>query len=388
MFGMNNRSAMADRCKVLLYTHALTGGGCERVWAVLASGLVQRGHDVMLVTDSAASQNDCFLDPRVRRIVLGGGHARNIERLASLLRAEEPAVSISALSSSNLKHTLAAALAGRLRRAVLSYHGQAASEPRLLSRIGYAATPFTTRLTAATVCVSDGLLAHVVAAWKGDPRKTRRIYNPVDVERGTPVSSAAELAAREPLVIAVGRLVADKGFLRLVRAFARIPSTAARLVILGEGDERGAIEAEIARLGLGARVILAGYVENPWEYYAKASCFVLTSEKEAFGLVVVEALGAGLPVVATDCEGPREILAGGSFGRLVPPADETALCEAIAAALADPGDPRARVERARYFSVERGIDQYEALIEDVAAAARPHSASREIAASGERGGAG
>jgi glycosyltransferase involved in cell wall biosynthesis len=346
--------------KVLIHVHALAGGGAERVCAVLANGFAGRGCEVILAVDFAASANLHLIGPGVRFVVLGRSHVVSVFRLAALLRRERPDVSFSALSVSNLKHFCAALLAGRLSRAILSYHGYAQSEPQLLSRIGYALTPLITRATAATVCVSQGLRDHVVNRWRADPRRTHVIYNPVQTQ-GENAQSVEALMQRGPVVLAAGRFVGYKNFPLLLRAFARVQPEDARLLILGEGPERPRIEREIARLGLGARARIVGYVAEPWRYYAQARCFALSSDSESFGLVVVEAMANGAAVVATDCEGPREILRDGAFGRLVPTGDERTLAAAITAALADPGDPRPRIARARDFSPQVGIDNYVAL---------------------------
>lgn len=356
---------MGKKRKFLLYTHALTGGGAERVWALLASGLVRRGHDVLFVTDFEAEQNQSFVDAKVRRVTLGGNHLTNTLRLARLIRAEKPDVTLSALSASNLKHTIAALLAFRAGRAVLSVHGYASSEPQPLSRIGFFATPLISRLTAATICVSDGLTTYLIKQWRADPRKTRRIYNLVDGGTLAPATSDQALKARGPVVLSAGRFVSYKEFSGLVRAFSRVKPDNARLVMIGEGPDRSAIEAEIAGLGLQDRVSAPGYVAQPWSYYANAACFALASSQEPFGLVIVEALANGLPVVATNCAGPREILGDGQYGALTPIGDEQALATAISAALAAPGDPLRRIERASEFSLERGLDAYEALAEGI-----------------------
>jgi glycosyltransferase involved in cell wall biosynthesis len=143
---------------------------------------------------------------------------------------------------------------------------------------------------------------------------------------------------------------------------------AARLVILGEGPERGNIEAEIARLNLQERVSLAGYAD-PTQYYAAASCFAMTSTRETFGLVIIEALAAGLPVVTTASGGPAEIVADGRYGRVVPQGDETAFAAALDDAISNPGDPAARVARANEFTMQKCADAYEALFYEIAATA-------------------
>ncbi len=351
--------------KVLLYTHALAGGGAERALALLASGLARRGHDVIFAADYRADENEGFLDAAVRRVELGANHAQAVVSLARVLRLEKPDISISALGASNLKHAVAAVLAGRRRHAILSYHGFFRSEPRPLSRLSFLLTPFLTRVTARTVAVSGALREDLVRTWRANPNQTRHIQNPVVWGVAGPTPTEESLRRREPIVLACGRLTADKNFLGLVRAFAKVERRDARLVIVGEGEERGAIEAEIARLGLTGRVELPGYVAEPWTYYSRAACLAVSSRVESFGMVIVEALAHGLPVVATDCGGPREILDESNVGILVPVGDEAAMAAGINAALANPGDPRPRVGRARSFSQDASVASYESLFDEV-----------------------
>lgn len=367
---------MARQRKILLYVHALTGGGAERVWALLASGLSRRGHDVLLVTDFNASANAPYIDPAVRQVVLGGGHLTTIHRLARLMREEQPDINMAALSLSNLKLGLAAMLAGQLSRSIVTYHGYTDTEPQLLSRLGYLSTPLLSRLTAATVCVSDGLLDYVVKRFFAPAARTLRIYNPV-VSSGSHEREPLPLAQRPAIVLASGRMISYKNFPALIRAFAKVKPLDARLRILGEGPEMETIRREIDRLGLQSRVELLGYQPQPWIQYEEARCFALPSAKEPFGLVLVEALAHGLPVVATDCHGPREILTDG-IGTVVAQGDEDALAQAITDALANPGDPEPRRQHARRFSLDAGLDQYEALFESVISrrTATPRAGSR------------
>ena len=353
--------------KIVLYTHALAGGGAERALALLAGGLAARGLDVLFATDYSAPENEGFLGPGVRRANLGRSHVGSIRNLRALLIAEKPDVSISALGANNVKHATAAILAGRSRRAVLSYHGFSVSEPRLLSQLAFQLAPLLTRTTGRTIAVSGALRDNLVGSWWADPARTRHIQNPVAWRSPARPPTAQNLRDREPTVLAVGRLAADKDFLTLIRAFARIKRPHARLVILGEGEERAALQAEIARLELTARVELPGYLAQPWAYYERAACFAVSSRSESFGMVIVEALAFGLPVVATDCGGPREILTTPGLGQLVPVGDEAGLAECIEAALNDPGDPAPRLARAADFSLDRGLDAYEALIEEIVA---------------------
>ena len=355
------------RRKLLVYTHAMTGGGAERVTALLASGFARAGWDVILAVDFQSGDNLAYLDPAVRIVLLGDGHRDQTLALARLLRTEAPDISLSALCISNLKHVAAALMAGRLSRAVLSYHGFFSSEPQPLSRMSYLLTPVLTRMAAATVCVSDSLRDYLAGWWRASAARTRRIYNPVVVRE-----PEAARARNEPVVLAIGRLVAQKNYTGLVRAFALLERRDALLVIAGVGPERPAIEAEAARLGLAERVSLPGYLPEPWRLYGEASCFAVPSVLESFSLVVVEAMANGLPVVSTRCGGPVEILDGGRLGHLVPYDDARAMAQAIDAALRIPGDPGPRIARAAEFGLDAALAAYSDLFEEVLArGARP-----------------
>ncbi|WP_342360454.1 glycosyltransferase [Terrarubrum flagellatum] len=355
--------AEPPRRKLLFYTHALEAGGAERVIALLASGFAERGDEVIIAVDHEVDTG-APLSPRVRVVHIGPSHADSIGNLKALLKDEAPDISFSALAASNLKHALAAFAAGRNARAVISYHGYFDAEPQLLSRAGYVLISLLSRIVARTVCVSDGLLAHI-RRLGASHRTSLRIFNPVALMAADEADSGAPLADRPPLILAVGRLAPVKDFASLIAAFARIRRGDARLRIVGEGAERPKLEAEIARLGLGGRVELAGHSRDVAQHYRQARCFALTSRTESFGNVVVEALSHGLPVIATDCGGPAEIINGPACGRIAPVGDIDAIASAIDAALDDPGDPDPRRRRARDFSIEKAVDAYSALFEQI-----------------------
>jgi len=194
---------------------------------------------------------------------------------------------------------------------------------------------------------------------------TIAIHNPVYVPPTAPVPTLEQISARPPVILAAGRLSAEKDFTTLIRAFARLDRTDAKLTILGKGPERENLTAEIARLGLGGRVELAGYTAEPWQYYETARLFVCSSRSESFGNTVVEAMAHGLSIVSTACGGPTEILQRGSHGRLTPVGDEIALAIAIDAALTNPSDPASQRQRAGDFSFAERVPVYERLIADV-----------------------
>jgi glycosyltransferase involved in cell wall biosynthesis len=356
---------MSGSRKLLFYTHGLTSGGAERVIARLASGFAARNDHVILAVDFEAQDSLAFLSKDVDLRVLPTGHARATQALSRMLRQERPAASLSAISVSNIKHAAAAVLAGRSRRAILTYHGFYESEPERLSNISYRLTPILTRIVGATVAVSDRLRDDLMARFAAPAHKLRTIHNPAAPEPFPATLSQDDLATRAPIVLSMGRLAPDKDFLTLLRAFARLTHSDARLIILGEGPERERLEAEARALGVENRVAMPGFLQDMSAELASARCFALSSQRETFSLACVEALAHGLPAVVTDCGGPAEIVNDPALGALVPVGNVAALAQAIDLSLAQPGDPAARQRRARDFSLETALDRYDSVIRAV-----------------------
>ncbi len=346
---------------ITLYVPSLMGGGAERAAAVLASGFHAAGHRVRLLVDVAEDgRNREFVDPAIPVTRLGMGHAGSLWGLARELRSGTAGVVLAFGGVANLKLVAAQALSRSRVPVVLSFHGRSDVGRGRLGGAAFRLAPGLTRRAARTVCVSDALVRHLVVGWGADATRICSIPNAVPVERARPARDAADLEGRPARIVAVGRLVPEKDFATLVRALSLLPRDVA-LTILGEGPERGALETLAVALGVEDRVALPGYVSEPWDGYAEARVFALSSRSEGFGNVVAEALASGLPVVATDCGGPREILGDGRWGALVPVGDPAAMAAALAAALAAPGDPEPRRTRAARYRPERIVEDYLAL---------------------------
>ena len=229
--------------------------------------------------------------------------------------------------------------------------------------------------TDALVAVSQGVADDIARMAGLDARRVTVIPNPIvtpDLERRArePVEHRFFGDGDPPVILGVGRLVRQKDFATLVRAFALVRARRdARLLILGAGDPREAetereLRALIAALGLGSDVDLPGWVDNPVAYMTHADVFALSSAYEGFGNVVAEALAVGTPVVSTDCQsGPAEILEGGRHGRLVPVGDPRALADAILQTLAAPPDGARLRRRADRYRTERIVDEYLAVVD-------------------------
>jgi glycosyltransferase involved in cell wall biosynthesis len=352
---------VAPRRRLLFYTHALVGGGAEKVWAQTAAGLAARGHRVDFCVDWDADANAHLIPHGMTIHRLGRNHLAGIWNLRRLLAAGRYFAAFSAVGASNLKLLAASALAGSSCKIVLSQHGHYEAESRFLGRLGYRLTAVTSRLAAKTVVVSDELRRDLATRFGANLGKVSRIYNAIDLAPASDVPDLPALRGRPDDILAVGRLVREKGHEILVRAMTLLPPEA-RLTICGEGPHEPHLKQLIASLGLGDRVRLAGYHRDLTQFYKTAKVLALPSETEAFGNVVVEAMGFGLPVVATRCGGPVEILGQGRYGKIVPVGDASAMASALQEVMTNPGDPADRRRRAETFSADRILEEYEALI--------------------------
>ncbi|AKS42756.1 Glycosyl transferase group 1 [Wenzhouxiangella marina] len=130
-------------------------------------------------------------------------------------------------------------------------------------------------------------------------------------------------------------------------------------MLVGAGELEEHLRHLANDLGVAEQVVFAGFHDDPAPFYASADLFVLTSDREGFGNVIVEAMAQGTPVVCTDCPfGPAEILEGGRFGRLVPVGDEVALAEAMGDVLVNPPDSANLRRRAAEFAPDIAARKY------------------------------
>ena len=163
-----------------------------------------------------------------------------------------------------------------------------------------------------------------------------------------------------PVILGVGELGPRKDFLTLVHAFARLRANQnCRLVILGKGNQRDHLLSVANELGVAKDIDLPGFEPNPYPFMAHAAMLAMSSRWEGLGFVLIETLALGTPVVSTDCpSGPREILDGGRYGRLVPVGDAERLARAMAETLLNPPPAAFLQEAARPYEIERSTSAY------------------------------
>ena len=281
--------------------------------------------------------------------------------LIAYIRRERPQVLMSSLSRANIVATLASRIAGPGTRVVLreanTFHNAGRLTLFLMKHVYPRAD--------AIVSVSNGIAQDLDTLGTLSRERIRVIYNPVDIEK------VHDLAMQDmdhpwfgagspPVILGIGRLSPQKDFALLLEAFARLRQNRdARLLILGEGNERGSLEALADDLGISEDVSLPGYVDNPYKHIRNAALVAVSSRWEGMINVIIEAIAIGTPVVSTDCHsGPSEILDNGRIGRLVSVGDQDALCAAMISMLDSPDDANILHSRAEVFSSRRILPEY------------------------------
>jgi glycosyltransferase involved in cell wall biosynthesis len=361
---------------VAFFLPSLCGGGAERVTVNLAQAITERGYPVDLVLVAAEGVFLDELSPAVRVVDLHAPRVlRSIRPLATYLRRERPRVLVSSMGHANLVALWAGRLAGGVTPVIVTEHNTLSQEAGRQHPLRGRLWPHLLRMfypwAARVVAVSRGA-ADDLARTSGLPRDcVDVVYNPViTLAMMSLIRQAPEhpwfAAGQPPVVLGVGRLTPQKDFATLVRAFAEIRRCrAARLVILGDGEERPALEALASQLAVADDVALLGFVPNALGYMARAAVFALCSAWEGLPTVLIEALAAGTQVVSTDCpSGPREILQDGRLGALVPVGDPAALASAILQALERPARA-APLEALAPFTRDAAVDHYLRLIDSV-----------------------
>ena len=373
--GMAESGDVETRPDIALLIPNLLGGGAERYAVNLSGSLADRGHRVDLVVGRAIGPLLNDVSPAVKLVELGNVHSkRNLFKLAAYLRRQRPAAVLSAQPGANIIALLARGLLmDRDIRIVVSQHTDLIEERQhnrvsVKTRMSDLLAKRLYHRADAIVAVSNGVKKSLHDGMDLSSDAVQVIYNPVINEclRSKPRPRLAHdwLGPNNPpVIVAVGRLSYEKGFDLLIRAIADVARwQEVLLIILGDGPERAGLKALVSRLGLGANVDLVGYVEDVLAYLQQADVFALSSRYEGLPTALIEAMFAGLLIVAADCpSGPREILLGGAYGLLVAAGDSEALADGLAKAL------RGRVaapppESWRRFESSHVIEEYEAVL--------------------------
>lgn len=354
--------------KIAFFLPDLRSGGAERVNLDLAREFSNAGHDIQFILSQAegeligeAKTLGPIVDLNCHRI------RTTAWALSRYLKEIQPDALVAAMWPLTVIAPISVWMSGHRCRVLVSEHAVLSLQyrrksivHRMLMRIsmmiGY-------RLADARVGVSSGVVKDIASLSRIKASKFCIIYNPIShpsIPSSEEIGRAIDMWGDSSVkILTVGNLKEEKNHELLIRAFSRLSLEDSRLIILGTGVLKDKLQSLAKDLDVNNKVILGGFVSDPTPFYMTADLFVLTSDHEGFGNVLVESLACGTPIVSTDCPyGPSEILDGGKYGIMVPCGDVEALASAIASALVDSHDSNALKDRAKNFSPESSARKY------------------------------
>ena len=341
--------------RVCVIIYNLGVGGAEQVAVAEVQEFVRRGFAVSLVTLSPDRPNSLMFDvpDECEKVMIEFRSLydwRSLRALARLLRQMQPDIIITQMWFANTVGRIAARWA-RIEDRLLAFEQNVYDKLRLKSWKQFLADRLLQRWCRKVVAVSYAIKESLLRSHI-DAKRVVVIHDSIDLERVVQAPPAASIRAELGvgdafMYLFVGRLVPQKGVDVLIAAFAKQSSGV--LLIAGQGVDRASLEAQAAELGVASRVFFLGVRRDVPSLMKVADCFVLASRLEGLGMVLVEAIMSGLPVVATNVDGIPEVVEDGKTGELVAPDD----IGAFAAAMQKAREDKARDESIRAYGREQ-----------------------------------
>ena len=374
--------------RILFITKSLTiGGGIEKHIVDLANGLCEKGFaTAILVFEMQDEKGGRIkdLNPDVEIILAGGNYQGPSRRPFGLRGTYEALKAIrkwkpDALCAMSMDAKPLAAVVGRLSNTKTVLVESSSPQLDLLYSLPrrWRIWPKSFalyyrekvhRLADVVVGVSEGAARGARQSYQ--LKKVKAVQNGINIDEIVEKSKTAEGVAHEyfreglPVLVATGRLETQKDYPNLLEAFKIVNETAeARLIVVGGGKLKGKLQHLAKSLEIDDKIAMVGETV-PYAYMRHGDIFVHSALYEGFGIVLIEAMGLGMPTVSTDCNyGPNEIIENGENGLLVPVADPEKLAAAILKLI---GNKELRLklgkkaeERARYFNRDRMVSGYE-----------------------------
>lgn len=370
-----------------LVVNAFGGGGVARAVANLANRLV-RTRPVRVLSLDRRPRVRYPLDPAIELVVLRDRQRhgrRGLDRLPSRLRPVSSSRAMSLQTDLLLRRAIREVRSGVVVSTRPSLHLALATFARSeVTTVGWDHLNFPVRMTrpeqSAVLRAAIPRLDGFVVLTEADATDYRAALPQAGTEIRMIRNALSWPVAEEPppleapVVVAAGRLAAQKGYPRLVRAFARAGAAHPewRLHIYGEGERRERLTRLVRRLGLESRVELRGYTRDLPGVLRGASVYAMGSRWEGFPMVLIEAMSVGLPVIAFDCpRGPAEIIRHRENGLLVPDGRERAFSRGLRSLMRDADLRRSMGEEAlrdaRRLTPDRVAADWERLLDDLGA---------------------
>ena len=360
---------------IAIFIPSVHGGGAERAMLIFAEELAKRSINVEVVVGSLEGAWRNMLPDSLSIVDLGATRmVKTVLPLRRYIVSRRPVALFSTISHANLGALIAKVISGVDMPVIVRQSNTPLSEYKESSGAKWVGRliPYVYSWADAIIAVSDSVRDDLVTMKPHLASLIKVIPTPV-------LFSAIFDQAREvpdhpwfrdkkiPIIVSVGRLKPHKGMYDLVKAFSYvIKKKPARLVIVGEGDDRKRIEKFVATRGLAENVALVGFKSNPFSFMRHSDVFVLASHYEGLPNVLIQALALGVPVVATDSPGGvRELLKDGLLGHLVPVGQIKVMADAIITAFSRERNTAGSPEMLARYHVEDATDQYLSLLNSV-----------------------
>ena len=368
-----------EKKKVLFFIYQLGAGGAGRTLLNVINHIDRTQFEPILVTLNYEGSYEAYLQDDIRFIKLDTKRLRSaIFPLAKVIRQERPDLIFSTIPNYNLIAIMARLCSftkakNIVREAALLGEEDSANLKLVIYGMFY-------RLASHVISLSEGVKVNLVERYNVNPTQITVIYNPIDLKNLTHEAETGLMpATHEQLfqtdaktIVTAGRLVKDKDQQTLIKAFSivnqKLPS---ELIILGVGEEEETLRALTRKLDIEQSVHFIGFQKNPYMYFKRADLFALSSLREGFGHVLVEALATGTPVVSTNCKpGAEEVLANGKYGTICEVGNSQDMADAMYEVLTlSPQETTERIEkglqRANEFAAQTIVNQYESTFSQV-----------------------
>lgn len=363
--------------RIAIFSPPLVIGGAEHGVVNLANGFIRQEYLVDLVLTRAQGVLLASVDPNVHVVDLESeGVVKSLLPLARYLKTNSPRFLISAQTHASLiamwARTLSCVDTWNILVEVTTMSLNYGLEPGFRNKLIPIFARLFYRFADAIVCLTRGIEEDLRKMTALKDKIIYRIYNPVlpdDIfeKMNEKVDHPWFDGSSVPILVTLGRLTAAKDHPNLLRAFALArDQREIKLLILGDGAERGKLESLAKSLKIENDVHFLGFVKNPYPYLTQSDVFVLSSAWEGLSHVLIEAMACGLSIVSTDCKsGPVEVLEDGKYGILVPVGDSMALAQGILEALDASPNIEQLQRRSQEFTTRVSIQGYIDLFNDL-----------------------